>query len=65
MLVMQQSMNGILDPIGYLRLGDSQNCFLGAWDKTIVFDMLLKKKKKKKKKTRITALLHKNYGALA
>ena len=59
---MQQSMNGILDPIGYLLLGDSQNCFLGACDKTIVFDVLLKKKKKK---TRITALLHKNYGALA
>ena len=45
MLVMQQSMNGILDPIGYLRLGDSQKCLLGARDKTIVFHVLLKKNK--------------------
>ena len=55
-------MNWIVEPIGYLHLGDSEKCFLGARDKTIVFDVLLKKKKKK---TRITALLHKNYGALA
>ena len=50
-------MNLILEPIGYTLLGDSQKCFLGVRDKTIVFDVLKKKekKKKKKKKTRITA----------
>ena len=40
-------MNLILEPIGYLRLGDSENVFLGARDKTSVFDVLLKIKKKK------------------
>ena len=39
-------MNLILEPIGYTLLGDSQKCFLGVRDKTIVFDVLLKKKKK-------------------
>ena len=41
-------MNWILEPIEYLCLGDSQKCFLGAQDKTIVFDVLFKIKKKKK-----------------
>ena len=58
MLVMQQSMNGILDPIGYLRLGDNQNCFLGAQDKTIVFDVLLKKKKLELRHYYIKILVH-------
>ena len=40
-------MNWILESIGYLCLGDSQKCFLGAQDKTIVFDVLLEKKKGK------------------
>ena len=56
-------MNWILEPIEYLCLGDSQKCFLGAQDKTIVFDVLFKIKKKKK--TRITAYLHTYLGALA
>ena len=46
-------MSWILEPIGYLCLGDCQKCFFGAQDKTIVFDVLLKKEKKRKK-TRIT-----------
>ena len=37
-------MSWILEPIGYLCLGDCQKCFFGAQDKTIVFDVLLKKK---------------------
>ena len=41
-------MHWILEPIGYLCLGDCQKSFVGARDKTIVFDVLLKKEKEKK-----------------
>ena len=53
-------MNWILEPIGYLYLGDCEKCFLGAWDKRTVIDVLLKKKTK----TWITAELHPNLAAL-
>ena len=49
-------MNWILEPIGYSCIGDSQKCFLRAWAKTTLFDVLLKKKKKKRKT---------NYGIIA
>ena len=47
-LALQEIMNLILEPIGYLRLRENEKCFLGARDKIIVFDVQLKKKKKKK-----------------